>query len=227
MYSADPSGGFPFIFFAFVAIAVLAAYLNYQNGLKRHRENAAWAQARGWNYIERDQNLVNFSTGQPFGTGYSRKATEVFSGQHRGWHVLSFNYQWTVKQGKSSTTYHRHIIGIYLGMALPKLDIAPDSSVQRMLGGLAGQDIDFESAEFNKQWRTSCRDLRFAHDVVHPRMMELLLTDAYLGRTYRYENMYLMSWLNGRQRREYIFSMADLLINKVALLPTYLTDTDR
>jgi hypothetical protein len=37
-------------------------------------------------------------------------------------------------------------------------------------------DIDFESDEFNRMWRVTASDKRFAYDLIHPRVMEYLVS---------------------------------------------------
>ena len=74
------------------------------------------------------------------------------------------------KGGSRTETYTRHhsepLAGIILGFPFG------DLSVNRGLGGR----VHFESEDFNRACAVRCADDRFAYDVVHPQMMEWLMT---------------------------------------------------
>ncbi|WP_066586725.1 type III secretion system chaperone family protein [Cellulomonas timonensis] len=165
---------------------------------KRHERLAQWAAARGWAYQRQDQSLVSTWSGEPFGEGHSRRATEVLRGAVDGHGVVSFTYRWTVGSGKEKTTHTRHVVALGLPTALPTLELTPEWLGTRVLRAFGGQDIQFESEDFNRAWRVRARNLKFAHDVVHPRLMARLLLPDAQGTSLRVEGATVLTWMSGR-----------------------------
>lgn len=210
-----------FAIVAVVAIAVIGGqfYLNH----RRHAKAQEWANARGWSYTKSDRSYTRFSTGSPFGQGHGRSATKILQGPLHGpgsRHVISFTLTWTEGSGDDAKTYHQHIVAMDLGLTVPRIDLRPENAVTRRLG----RDIQFELDEFNREWRVTSEDLRFAHGVIHPRMMELLMTPAHQGWTYRYENRYIMTWLRGRTDLDRIIPTAENLNQLADQIPNYKYD---
>jgi hypothetical protein len=61
------------------------------------------------------------------------------------------------------------------GAVMPALAVTPEGLVSRFFGRLTNSDIELESEDFNRAFTVTCPNRRFASDVLHPRMMELLL----------------------------------------------------
>ena len=58
---------------------------------------------------------------------------------------------------------------------MPDLLIRPEGVFDKMAGAFGFDDIDFESAEFSRQFYVKSPDRRFAYDVVNAGMMDFLL----------------------------------------------------
>lgn len=207
----------------FIIILVVAGLFWYQHHAHKQRLERArqWAKDHGWNYTASDPALTKFSSGQPFGRGHSHRANKVLQGPlggPGGRHCVSFTYTWTQGHGKNSRTYYRHIVAVHLGLSVPRIDVGPDSGVPRLMGG---QRVNFEWEEFNQAWTVSSTDPRFAHGIIHPRVMELLMTPEFRGRTYRYEGHYLMMWFTGRTDLNVILPAAAHLAWLADRIPNY------
>lgn len=152
--------------------AVVALGIWYQ----RHRVGLArkFAESAGWEYVGSDPGLVSRWYGTPFAVGRSRRTSEVVRGRFQGRPATSFGYRYTTGSGKNQSTYTFHVVAIDLPAYLPTLELTPDGLGAKIAKGLGGQDIQLESEAFNARWRVEARDQKFAHDVVHPRLMELL-----------------------------------------------------
>ena len=81
-----------------------------------------------------------------------------------------------MKQGGRSRSYH------YFSCALTELPIdaaavtiAPETLFTRIADHLGFEDIQFESDQFNRDFRVKGRDHKFATDLVDARMMQWLL----------------------------------------------------
>ena len=88
-----------------------------------------------------------------------------------------FRYKVTSGSGKnrSTSTYHFSYLIIHLPWRASPLLIRPEGVFDKIKGAFGFDDIDFESAEFSRKFYVKSDDKRFAYDVLHPRMMELLL----------------------------------------------------
>lgn len=164
---------------------------------RRHREHAAWAEPRGWVHTREDAGLVDRWRGQPFGEGSARRATEVLRGTLDGFGATSFTYCWTTGTGESAQVHRRHVVAIDLPAALPLLELTPEGVSSRIARAFGGQDITFESDAFNRAWRVQAADLRFAHDVLHPRVMERLLLPDVSCTSLRIDGSSLLCWDEG------------------------------
>lgn len=200
------------------AIAIIGGQLYFNH--RRHAQAQEWANARGWSYTKSDRSYTRFSSGSPFGQGHSRSATKILQGPLNGpggRRTISFTLTWTEGSGDDAKTHYRHVVAVDLGLRVPQIDVRPENALTRRLG----RDIQFESDSFNREWRVTSRDERFAHGVIHPRMMELLMTPAHRGRTYRYENRYIMTWHNGRTDLDRIIPTAEHLSRLADQMPNY------
>ena len=209
----------PFILF-FVAVAVVAV-LRVRSNRRRTEAVRAWATARGWSLFEADPDLARRWGGSPFGTGGSRRATEILSGPLGGRQVLSFRYSYTTSNGKSTTRHEHHVVAVFLPMLLPTLDVTPEGFGAKIVKAFGGQDIQFESEQFNSRWRVASPDPRFAHDVIHPRVMERLLQPDVSGMTIRFVGDAVLTWTTGVPRVETIDWRAWMLSQMIDSIPDY------
>jgi hypothetical protein len=92
-----------------------------------------------------------------------------------GWQ-LGREYRWTTGSGDDRTTHSIGVIALRLPAALPDLQVAPEGMLASMAPGLTRTDIDLESEAFNRRYRVSCADRKYAVDVLTPRTVEALLS---------------------------------------------------
>jgi hypothetical protein len=220
--SGDGSGGgslLPWVLVPLLLVGGLVAETYATR--RRHERNRAWAAAQGWTYQAADATLAHRWNGEPFGEGRSRNATEVLRGVYRGHPVTSFTYRWTTGSGKNRTTHTRHVVALDLPASLPTLQLTPEhlgTAVARFFGG---QDIRFEHEEFNAEWRVEATDLRFAHGVVHPRLMEALMRHPARGTSMRVGGASVLSWAYGRTDLTQVIERAAVLCTVVDAIPRH------
>lgn len=180
----DPFALFPLVFVLFVVVIVGAVVFGYLQAKKRREGMAAFARSRGWTYTEQDDSLLDRFEGEPFGVGQDREAVNVLRGTAHGRPVVVFDYSYvttrtsTDANGNTRTDRDTHpfsVVVMNTGAVMPALSVAPEGLVSRFLGRLTNSDIELESEDFNRAFRVTCPNRRFASDVLHPRMMELLL----------------------------------------------------
>lgn len=174
----------PFTVCAFGLVG-LVAYFGYRAAKQRREALAALAAQRGWAYTQRDDSWAERFDGAPFGLGHNRQAANILQGTHdrRGFVAFDFVYHTTeTTTGPNNTTSSREqshaysIIAVSTVATFPHLRVSPEGMVKRFFGRLTDSDIELESEEFNRAFTVNCEDRKFATDVLHPRMMEYLLT---------------------------------------------------
>ena len=67
------------------------------------------------------------------------------------------------------------------GVQFPHLFLRTEGLLDRIAGFIGFDDIDFESEEFSKRYFCKSDDRQFAYAVIHPQMMEWLMSRRYEG----------------------------------------------
>ena len=181
-----------------------------------------WARRRGWTYVTDDPSLTRRFQGRPFGIGSNRRALHVLAGVHRGRHMIAFEYYYTTSNGDSQTTHQCLVAAIPTPSPRPYLELTLESAGTKLLELVGVRDLQLESEEFNRVFRIRTGDDRFAYDVLHPRMMEWLLSDQ-RSRTvpFRFEGNALLCWSGGEMNPGYVIWMADYLADVADRVPEY------
>lgn len=175
------AGTLPLLFpLAFLVLAGVAVWWTLEQARKRREAFAAYAASRGWTYVREDPALVHRFTGAPFGRGFGRRAQNVLLGQHDGRATIAFDYQYSQRTGsgknRRTSTYDFSVVATHLGVALPELSVTPENVVSRFFGRVFDSDMQLDSEQFNRAFTVGAPDRKFAYDVLHPQMIEMLLT---------------------------------------------------
>ncbi|MDO8122375.1 hypothetical protein Q6346_13755 [Isoptericola sp. b490] len=188
-----------------LALMGTVTYLSWLSAKRRREALQAVAAQRGWRYAARDDAWVDAFDGEPFGTGHSRRATNVLRGEYDGRGFVAFDYVYsttessTDAQGRTTSREQSHpftVIAVDTGFVLPSLHVTPETFFARTVGRLVIRDIQFESEEFNRAFTLQCPDRKFAFDVLHPRMMEFLL--AHRDAAFRFDRGHVLAVREGR-----------------------------
>jgi hypothetical protein len=112
-----------------------------------------------------------------FGRGTARGAENVV--WHRGdadGSVRAFDYWFKEERGQAGgDPVHRFTCAVAeLPFACPRLEVIPHGPLELFPGAL-GDDIDLELEEFNRRFRISAEDRRFAVAFLDPRMMAAMM----------------------------------------------------
>ena len=168
-----------------LGLVALVGFLGYLAAKKRREELSALAAQRGWSYTARDDSWADRFDDAPFGLGHNRQASNILQGTYDGRGFVAFDFVYhtteTTSGPNNTTTTHEQshdfsIIALGTGVVFPHLRVSPEGMVKRFFGRLTNSDIELESEEFNRAFTVNCEDRKFATDVLHPRMMEYLLT---------------------------------------------------
>jgi hypothetical protein len=196
---------FPIVLFCgFLAFMALVAVLGYRAAKKRREGFAALAAARGWTYTERDDRWTETFNGSPFDLGHNRRAGNVLEGTYDARGFVAFDYVYhttetsTDSKGHTSrreVSHNYSVVALDVGATFPGLAVSPEGMFSRLVGRLTNRDIELESEDFNRAFTVTCPDRKFASDVLHPRMMEHLLTHP--DSAFRFDRSWVLSVENG------------------------------
>ena len=167
----------PLIFVVGAAIIASVTLATRWGCRKRRMALAAWAQKEGLYFSpERDDLMVNqFSDLKCFDHGRDRYAENVISGAWQGYGIQAFDYHFTSGYGRTETDHAFPALVVGAPARLKPLFIRPAGFRDKVAQTMGTEDIQFESAEFNRKFVVHAPDRKWAYDVLHPRAMELLL----------------------------------------------------
>jgi hypothetical protein len=205
-----------------VGYFVIAQYLHR----KRITELTEWARANGWTYAERDDELVDRFVGLPFGRGFGRSAQHVLTTTMAGRPVVAFEYSYKERQGSGknqrTVTYTFEVVATSIPVPRPTLQVTLEHLGTRLLNAVGLDDLQLESEEFNRTFRISTEDPKFAYDVLHPRTMEWMLGDPRARELpFRFERSDVLTWESGRLDPQRAAWAATYLLDVVDRVPEF------
>ena len=179
--------GFVGLFIVFIVIAIAAGIYGYFANQKRQKEFAAWAAQNGFTYATEDDRYADLPWGSPFGVGFGHAALDVLTSNSPDRPALCFTYRYKTQtsNGKTTTT-QTHYFAIYstrLPRALPELRVSREGVFSTIARAIGIHDIEFESEDFNREFKVNADDRKFAYDVVNPQMMQFLIENQSQGFT--------------------------------------------
>jgi hypothetical protein len=203
-----------------IGLVIVVGVFGYLQAKKRREALAAFAASRGWTYIWTESSLVGRFQGSPFGRGDDRRASNVIHGEHDGRPIVAFDYQYETTSGtgkdRKTTTHRFSVLAMSMGVVMPALAVEPEGFVGRMIGRLTNRDIELESEAFNRAFTVTCPDRKFAFDVLHPQMIEMLMQWPDLG--WRFERDSMLVIRKGRDSIEEIDAklvVMDAIIDRI------------
>ena len=192
----------PFLVVLLIAgVIAFAVYSFVQDG-KRRQALAAFAASNRWSYAAADDTLTVRWNGAPFGQGDRRSARNVLTGTSHGRPFTGFDYTYDTEttdgKGNRERTTHRYtVVAVALPAWLPGLQVTPDNFLTRAAAAVGiGSGIELESEDFNRRFKVTARNPKFASDVLTPRTMEAMLRAE--GLAWRIAGSDLVSWSGGR-----------------------------
>lgn len=201
-----------------VPVAGIIALALYLAGKRRDalRARAQAAAQVGWFPVPPNPWLAEVAAGL-FQRG---TAVGMVAGDFRGRGVCALDYQYTTTSSNgettTTTTHECHVIALNLPAALPPLRVSRDTKLARMF---IGRDLELESKAFNEAFRVGCADDRYAHAVLHPRMMEWMLANP--GLQWQISGNALVSWGAGMWSVPDALARLEAMNRVIDLLPPF------
>lgn len=161
-------------FFAFFFALVL---LRGRQERRRRARFTAFAKEHGLEYSTEDPFGLVDERFRVFRRGEERRCTNVLWGEWKGLRVRYADYEYWLR-GRRANTAYRSIVLFDLPIGAPSTSIRRENILTRAADAAGVEDIDFESEEFNREYRVSSDDPRFARALVDARMMRWLLDEA-------------------------------------------------
>jgi hypothetical protein len=167
------------LIFLLVVLVLIAggAWARYTTSKARALRLSRWADAKGWRFSpERDESIeVRFPVFRTLTDGDDRYARNVTEGTWRGRPFTAFDYHYATGSGKSRKSHEFSAVVLTSEVPLKRLEIGREKLIHRVGAFFGFEDINFESAEFSREFRVTAADRRWAYDVLHSRAIELLL----------------------------------------------------
>ncbi|MCB0825451.1 MAG: DUF3137 domain-containing protein [Armatimonadetes bacterium] len=116
-----------------------------------------------------------------FNRGSSRRVRYEFRRGTEHGELIIFEYQFTTGSGKNRSTHTFSVAILDSRLAIPRVEIHPQTFLHVMGKGLGMQDIELESDEFNRAFVVKASEERFAFDFLTPEMMEWCLRQRFLS----------------------------------------------
>ena len=173
----------PGLFFVGVAVLiVIILVFNIIQGQKRRKELMAWAASNGFSFSpEKDAGMdERFPGFACLRKGSRRYACNCMRGRYHERRCTGFDYHYetysTDSKGHRQTHHHNFSAMIIdSGYRLKPLSIRSEGLFDKLTEFIGFDDIDFESAEFSREFYVKAPDKRWAYDVIQQSTMELLL----------------------------------------------------
>jgi hypothetical protein len=225
--STPGSGGsFAAVIVVVIVLAACAAAVSYVMTQRRRKEFAAWAAQHGWSYAIEDDRYSDMPWGPPFGIGFGRSARDVLTATVDGHPAVCFTYLYKTRSsnGKTTTT-QSHWFSIYsirMPKPLPELEVGREGILSSIARAIGVHDIEFESEQFNREFKVKADDRKFAYDVVNPQMMQFLMSTGAPGFTTRGADLVLVQ--GGKMDLASVLPTVGYLTGVLAHIPNFVWD---
>jgi hypothetical protein len=188
---------------------------------RRRKALMAWASAHGLAYDGgRDSSFDDRH--RSFGClrrGHSRYAYNLMTGKWDGRAIEAFDYRYVTGHGKNRSTHHFSAVIVRSEIPLRPLRIRPEGLFDRVTEFFGVDDIDFESAEFSRQFHVKSADKRWAYDVLHQRTMAFLLSMPRFS--LQFDEREVIAWRGRRFDAEAFTSALRVISGVLERLPPY------
>lgn len=212
-----------------IVVVLVVVGFGIYSSFRRRKEMIVWSSRNGLSFDPRhdysmDSRFAEFTC---LDRGHSRYAYNIMRGlwsepgdEDDPLPICAFDYHYVTGSGKNRTTHRFSAVIVESPIPLKGLFIRPEGFFDKVSEFFGADDIDFESAEFSREFYVKSLDKRWAYDVIHQRMMEYLLRVPRFH--VQFSRTHVIAW------RSRCFSVADfgtavrLIRGMLKRLPDYL-----
>lgn len=223
MNAAEFDAGGVLIFVAFAAVIIALAIYSHKVAEKRKLAIAAWAAKRGLSFTrERDYQFPGRYRFSALNTGSQRYAYNISSGRAGEHELRAFDYHYETYSTDSKgrrTTHHHYMSAVVIetDLRLKPLSIRTENFFDKVGEFVGFDDIDFELAEFSREFHVKSPDKRWAFDVLHQEAMEFLLASPRFR--IEFEGRSAVAWKQATFKPEEFEEALNVVSGLVARLP--------
>ncbi|HSI73784.1 MAG TPA: hypothetical protein VK934_11475 [Fimbriimonas sp.] len=167
--------------------------------------------------------LDRFQGFAPFGQGHTFKLTNLMVGRRNDsdWYAFDYLYHTTHSTGKTTTTvpHPTGVVAVRVPLALPMLTMTPENLFHKIGNALGMEELDFELEEFNKRYFVRCSDRKMAYDLLHPRMIDYLMTKE--RRAWQIAGQFILLTKGGYYTPDEIRATVQEIEGFMSLVPRY------
>lgn len=221
----------------FIVIVAVVIAVGIFCSAQRRKELAAWAAANGLSFSPASDSSMDVRFGEfsCLDEGHDRYADSIMTGEWAdpddrnhplpgsgltGLAVCAFDYHYTTGSGKNQQTHSFSAVVAASPLPLEPLLIRPEGVFDKVAEFFGADDIDFESAEFSRQFFVKSPDKRWAYAVVDQRMMAFLL--AVPRYHVQFTRTHIMAWGSSTFSAAEFGSAVRLIRGMLERLPDYL-----
>lgn len=163
-----------------LAVMIAGILLKMRAEELRRRGLASLADRLGLGFSAHDPSGLLFLPFALFQSGDGQGLENVLHGEWRGMPLAAFDFwfyeETTDSDGGTHRSYRRFSCAVSeVEAEFPSLTIGRDNIFTRISDALRGDEISFETDEFNREFNVESGDRRFAHALIDQRMMAWLL----------------------------------------------------
>jgi len=209
------------IIFFYAGIAAVVILIIHTLAVQRRKKIEAYAKSLGWTFSpDKDKRRQDhYPQFKCLRRGHSRYAYNIMNGNRDGRDITAFDYHYVTGHGKSRRVHNFSTIVIQSPLPLKPLYLRPENIFDRVTNFFGYDDIDFESAEFSRQFFVKAQDKRWAYDILHQRMIEYLLEAPKFH--IQFDAKEIMVWRNKRFNERDFDDAFTLIQGTLSRLPEY------
>jgi len=179
LYARSADAPFP-ILIVLVVFAVIAGIIwSFYAAKKRRDALRLFAFENGFEFVSSPGEVHRkYAIFTPFDSGHSRRSENLVYGRRGELDWELFDYRYVTGSGKNRQTHRFGIAAARIPLALAPLTIRPENFFDRIAAAVGFDDINFESEAFSRAYHVSCSDRKLAYDLIHPQMIEYLMSVA-------------------------------------------------
>ncbi len=215
--------GLPILFAAVVvAVIIISAVYGFISQQRRRAELFAWCRQRNYQFDPSDFDGLDgaFPQCPCFNVGHSRRAFNRCMGMVDAREFQAFDYVYVTGSGKNRHTHRLSVVTIRSRFPLLPLLIRPETLGDKFSKILGMQDIEFESAEFNRRFIVQAADRKWAYDILHQRAMQFLLNHAG-GHHIQFDLLHVVVWGEGQFAPQQFENAGAIACGLLDLVPEY------